>query len=227
MATKKTSKKKATKKKSSTKKASAKKATAKKASAKKSSAKKAASKKKAPAKRASAAKSSKSKSTSRKSSPPKSSSRASAASGAKPEAKNASAEPAADLDGPQLHEDSELTRKQLELLHAKLLHERRRVREGMDIRLSDAINDMEPLADDVDIAQRHSEQAALMRFADKERKLLLEIEHALEKMDNGDYGVCEGTGEPISFKRLEVRPWTRYSVEYKEQLERERRQHRR
>ncbi len=212
-------KKKSTKKKSSAKKAASKKkastkkaASKKKASTKKAASKKAASKKKAPSKKKASAKSS-SKGSAKK---------ASAASGAKPKKSHPQ-----EVDSPKQDDDSELTRKQLELLHAKLLHERRRVREGMDIRLSDAINDMEPLADDVDIAQRHSEQAALMRFADKERKLLLEIEHALEKMDNGEYGVCEGTGEPISFKRLEVRPWTRYSVEYKEQLERERRQHRR
>lgn len=200
---KKATKKKAPKKAAAKKKATKKKATAKAASKKKAPAKKTATKKKAPAKKTAAKK-------------------ASAASGAKPKSS-----PPEEVDSPKQDRDSELTRKQLELLHAKLLHERRRVREGMDIRLSDAINDMEPLADDVDIAQRHSEQAALMRFADKERKLLLEIEHALEKMDSGDYGVCEGTGEAISYKRLEVRPWTRYSVEYKEQLERERRQHRR
>lgn len=224
----------ATKKKTTKKASSKKKSSTKKASTKKAASKKKASATKASAKKASATKASSKKKSSSKSGTKKSASAAakkngaskgSAASGAKP-ASESVAKPE-DLDGPQLHEDSELSRKQLELLHAKLLHERRRVREGMDIRLSDAINDMEPLADDVDIAQRHSEQAALMRFADKERKLLLEIEHALEKMDNGDYGVCEGTGEPISYKRLEVRPWTRYSVEYKEQLERERRQHRR
>ena len=39
--------------------------------------------------------------------------------------------------------------------------------------------------------------------------------------------MCEGTDTPIGFKRLELRPWTRYSVAYKEQLERERSQHRR
>ena len=74
---------------------------------------------------------------------------------------------------------------------------------------------------------QHLVQAYLIRFADKERKLLSEIEHALEKMRAGEYGVCEGTEEPIGFKRLELRPWTRYSVAYKEQMERDRQQHRR
>ena len=47
---------------------------------------------------------------------------------------------------------------------------------------------------------------------------------SLEKMHTGEYGVCEGTDEPIGFKRLELRPWTRYSVGYKEMLEREKAQ---
>ncbi|MBX3250348.1 MAG: TraR/DksA family transcriptional regulator [Myxococcales bacterium] len=72
-----------------------------------------------------------------------------------------------------------------------------------------------------------TEQAYLMRFADKERKLLGEIANAIEKLETGEYGLCEGTGEPIAFKRLELRPWTRYSVEYKEQMEREKKQHQR
>jgi DnaK suppressor protein len=61
-------------------------------------------------------------------------------------------------------------------------------------------------------------------MADKDRKLLIEIDVAIEKMKNGEYGLCEGTDEPIGFKRLEIRPWTRYSVAYKELLEREKAQ---
>jgi DnaK suppressor protein len=136
----------------------------------------------------------------------------------------------ADGNGAMLtaHPFAQLTKVQLKKLHQKLLEERKRIVEGMGQRLSDAIMDIDPLADEIDIAQRHTEQASLMRFADKERKLLGEIDHALEKMEKtGEYGVCEGTEEPISFKRLEVRPWTRYSVAHKEQLERERKQHRR
>lgn len=126
---------------------------------------------------------------------------------------------------PKADPDSKLTKKQLQTLHEKLLEAKARVTEGMESHLSDAITDIDPLADEIDIAQRHSEQAYLMRFADKERKLLREILHALEKMGSGEYGVCEGTGEPIAYKRLELRPWTRYSVAYKEELERERNQY--
>ncbi len=124
------------------------------------------------------------------------------------------------------HPDAKLTKKQVEQLYDLLVQERERVMAGMGNHLSEAIGDNVPLADEMDMAQRHSEQAYLMRFADKERKLLSEIAHALSKLEDGEYGLCEGTGEPIAFKRLELRPWTRYSVEYKEQVEREKRQHR-
>ncbi|MBC7172171.1 MAG: TraR/DksA C4-type zinc finger protein [Polyangiaceae bacterium] len=134
--------------------------------------------------------------------------------------------PRADKPSVRAHPDAKLTKKQLEQLYASLIQERERVTAGMGSHLSDAIGDSDPLADEMDMAQRHSEQAYLMRFADKERKLLTEIAHALGKLESGEYGLCEGTGEPISFRRLELRPWTRYSVEYKEQVERDKRQHR-
>ncbi len=79
----------------------------------------------------------------------------------------------------------------------------------------------------MDVANRVSEQAYLLRLSDKEQKLLKQVNKALAKFELGEYGICEGTGEPIIFKRLKARPWTRYSIEYKEQLERERGKHRR
>ena len=128
---------------------------------------------------------------------------------------------------PKAHADSGLSKKQVKTLFEKLVSERDRVLQGHGAHLSDAISNVDPLSDEMDVAQRHTEQAYLMRFADKERKLLVQITNALEKLETGEYGVCEGTGEPISLKRLELRPWTRYSVEYKEQVERERKQHQR
>ncbi len=133
----------------------------------------------------------------------------------------------ADEFEPIAHPDSKLTKKQVQSLYEKLLDERDRVMQGLGEHLSDAISNVDPLSDEMDVAQRHTEQAYLMRFADKERKLLVQIGNAIEKLKEGEYGVCEGTGEPIAIKRLELRPWTRYSVEYKEQVERERKQHHR
>lgn len=123
--------------------------------------------------------------------------------------------------GQEEQEDRELTKKDLEGLKATLLKERARVLSHLDSHVTQATEDRDNLADEMDMATRHSDQAYLLRLADKEHKLLAEIDHALAKFENGTFGVCEGTGEPIELRRLEIRPWTRYSLEYKEQLERE------
>lgn len=125
---------------------------------------------------------------------------------------------------PRANEEAQLTKTQVTELFQKLIDERARVLRGLDKHLGEAVTDIDPLADEVDVATRHSEQAYLIRFADKERKLLREIDHALEKMRSGEYGLCEGTDEAIGYPRLSLRPWTRYSVRYKEELEREKRQ---
>jgi DnaK suppressor protein len=124
---------------------------------------------------------------------------------------------------PKADPDANLSKEQVKELHDKLIAERKRVAMGLEKHLEEAVTDTEPLADEIDAASRHSEQAYLIRFADKERKLLREIDHALVKMRTADYGICEGTGEPIGLPRLSLRPWTRYSVTYKEELEREKR----
>ena len=80
--------------------------------------------------------------------------------------------------------------------------------------------DKNEMFDEVDLASMTTEQNLTFKLLDRDRKLLAEIEHALGKIDSGDYGYCEGTGEPIPKRRLEVRPWCRHSVKYKEQLER-------
>lgn len=78
--------------------------------------------------------------------------------------------------------------------------------------------------DEADQASHATEAALTWRLLDKDRKLLKEIDHALGKFDDGEFGYCEGTGKPIDKRRLEIRPWTRYSVEHKSELEREKRQ---
>ena len=79
--------------------------------------------------------------------------------------------------------------------------------------------------DEVDQASTESAQAFELRLASRDRKLLTRIERALEKIPRGEYGLCEGTGELIARARLEARPWARFSVAYKEELERERALH--
>ena len=122
-----------------------------------------------------------------------------------------------------LLEEEELTPEEIEHFKARLIEERENVKDRLSKRITGMQDDERP-ADELDQAGKLSDQAFMLRLADKERKLLNQIELALRKIETEDYGFCEGTGEPISRKRLELRPWTRYSIEYKEELERRKKQ---
>lgn len=81
----------------------------------------------------------------------------------------------------------------------------------------------ERAVDEVDVASEESDRSVTLRLLDKERKLLVELERALAKFEDGSYGLCEGNDEPIGYARLAARPWARYSLNYKEELEAEER----
>jgi RNA polymerase-binding protein DksA len=70
-----------------------------------------------------------------------------------------------------------------------------------------------------DMGTDNYEQEFTLTLVEKDRTLLREINHALAKIQNGTYGICEGTGIPIAKARLEVQPWTRFSIEYARQRE--------
>ena len=71
-----------------------------------------------------------------------------------------------------------------------------------------------------DMGTDNYEQEFTLGLVETERKLLREINYALAKIQNGTFGICEGTGKPISKARLEVQPWAKYSIEYAKQMER-------
>lgn len=70
-----------------------------------------------------------------------------------------------------------------------------------------------------DLGTDNFEQEFSLELMDSERKLLVEIDDALRRIETGTYGICEGTGQPISKARLDAQPWARYSVEYARMLE--------
>ena len=70
-----------------------------------------------------------------------------------------------------------------------------------------------------DIGTDNFEQEFALELMGSERKLLEEIYEALKRIDNGVYGICEGTGEPIAKARLEAKPWARYCIEYAKMIE--------
>src|SRR5204863_983896 len=71
-----------------------------------------------------------------------------------------------------------------------------------------------------DIGTDNYEQEFTLGLVEKDRGLLREINTALAKIQNGTFGLCEGTGKPISKARLEAQPWARFSIEYARTLER-------
>jgi RNA polymerase-binding protein DksA len=70
-----------------------------------------------------------------------------------------------------------------------------------------------------DMGTDNYEQEFTLGLVEKDRQLLREINGALAKIRDGTYGICEGTGKPISKARLEAKPWARYSIEYTRQME--------
>ena len=75
-------------------------------------------------------------------------------------------------------------------------------------------------ADIADRASSETDRAIELRARDRQRKLISKIDEALARIDDGTYGYCEETGEPISLRRLEARPIATLSVEAQERHER-------
>ena len=83
-------------------------------------------------------------------------------------------------------------------------------------------NLQEENANQPDLADRASsetDRAIELRARDRQRKLIAKIDAALERLNDGTYGYCEETGEPISIKRLDARPIATLSIEAQERHE--------
>jgi len=75
------------------------------------------------------------------------------------------------------------------------------------------------VGDEADRANRESEHGLELRTRDRYRKLQRKIEQALERIDDGTYGYCEDTGDPIGVRRLEARPIATLSIDAQERRE--------
>lgn len=80
--------------------------------------------------------------------------------------------------------------------------------------------DSTKLSDPNDAATQEEEFRLELRTRDRERKLIIKIDQALQRVDDGLYGYCEDTGEPIGIKRLEARPIATLCIEAQERHER-------
>ena len=87
-------------------------------------------------------------------------------------------------------------------------------------------NESENHPDLADRASSETDRAIELRARDRQRKLISKIDAALSRLEEGTYGFCEETGEPISIRRLEARPIATLSIEAQERHERRERVYR-
>ena len=115
-----------------------------------------------------------------------------------------------------------LTKAQLEKFKATLLEKRMRLlKEAQRTLNSEMVIEPDERMDEVDQASSEYMQAFSFRLRGRERFLMDKIEHALRKIEAGEYGICEECEEAITLKRLQARPEAQLCIQCKEAQERE------
>ncbi|MCR9278251.1 MAG: RNA polymerase-binding protein DksA [Pseudomonadaceae bacterium] len=108
---------------------------------------------------------------------------------------------------------------QLEHFRKILLNWKRELMEEVDRTINHLQDEVSNFPDPNDRATQESEFGLELKARDRERKLLRKIDSALARVDNGEYGYCEETGEEIGLKRLEARPIATLCLEAQERHE--------
>ncbi len=121
-------------------------------------------------------------------------------------------------------EEPKLTPADLEYFRGLLLEKRRELLGDMGSMESHAFNSdgghsSSPIHM-ADVGSDNFEQEFTLGLLESERQTLREIHEAIERVDNGTFGICVATGKPIGRARLEAKPWAKYCIEYARQLER-------
>ncbi|HMF23720.1 MAG TPA: RNA polymerase-binding protein DksA [Pseudolabrys sp.] len=113
-----------------------------------------------------------------------------------------------------------MNERQRDYFRAKLLTWREDILKEAKETLQHLQEESENHPDLADRASSETDRAIELRARDRQRKLIAKIDEALTRIDDGTYGYCEETGEPISLRRLEARPIATLSVEAQERHER-------
>jgi DnaK suppressor protein len=113
-----------------------------------------------------------------------------------------------------------MNERQREYFRAKLFAWREDILKEAKETLQHLQEESENHPDLADRASSETDRAIELRARDRQRKLVAKIDEALTRIDDGTYGFCEETGEPISLRRLEARPIATLSVEAQERHER-------
>lgn len=126
-----------------------------------------------------------------------------------------------DLNGYEPSESEEfMNPRQQAYFRAKLEAWKNEILSGSKTTISNLREESANLPDLVDRASAESDKALELRTRDRQRKLISKIDAAIRRIDEGTYGYCEMTGEPIALKRLEARPTATLSLEAQELHER-------
>jgi DnaK suppressor protein len=114
-------------------------------------------------------------------------------------------------------------KKQLKYFKEKLEAWKAEILAGNRETISGMQENVAPIPDLVDRAASEADRALELRTRDRQRKLIGKIDAALRRIETGEYGYCEETGEPIGVKRLDARPTATLSLEAQERHERKER----
>jgi DnaK suppressor protein len=119
-----------------------------------------------------------------------------------------------------------MNERQREYFRLKLLDWRQDIFKEAKETLQHLQDECQNHPDFADRASSETDRAIELRARDRQRKLIAKIDAALQRIEDGSYGYCEETGEPISIKRLEARPIATLSIEAQEHHERRERVYR-
>ena len=117
-------------------------------------------------------------------------------------------------------EEPFMNAKQREYFRQRLLRWRRELLRETNQTLQNLQEDSLQATGIADRASAETDQAVELRTRDRERKLVQKIDEALKRIEEGEYGYCEESGEPIGLRRLEARPIATLSLEAQERHER-------
>ncbi|MEQ1889578.1 MAG: RNA polymerase-binding protein DksA [Alphaproteobacteria bacterium] len=113
-----------------------------------------------------------------------------------------------------------MNRRQKEYFRLKLMRWKEDILHESRETLKNLQNETSQHPDLADRASDETERSIELRTRDRQRKLISKIDAALKRIDDGSYGYCEETGEPISLRRLDARPVATLSIEAQERHER-------
>ncbi len=116
--------------------------------------------------------------------------------------------------------------RQLEYFRRKLLTWKEELLTGSKDTIEGLQDGTRNIPDVADRASEETDRALELRTRDRQRKLISKIDAALRRIDEGEYGYCDETGEPISLKRLNARPIATMSLEAQKRHERREKVHR-